>query len=159
MDLARNQDISHLETLLKYPAWDVQSTTEALQAIYQDAGGSSWSSLYSFREPDFSLVPDAAYVQRLNSLSFGELAPGIVNGTFLEFEEAVTSSMSTSSPWFTPEVSYCAWQGINCCMFSRLGTCSAGVASIQILKLVGEDSCHTADPLVGYRRMLHALLL
>ena len=140
MGLARTQDISHLETLLEYPAWDLQSMKAALQAIYENSGGSSWSSLYSFKEPDFGLVPDAAHVQRLNSLSFGELAPGIVNGTILEFEEAVTNSLVASSPWFTPEVSYCVWQGIDCCMFSRLGTCSAGVASIQIMKLIGKGS-------------------
>ncbi|KAK9834623.1 hypothetical protein WJX74_006047 [Apatococcus lobatus] len=140
MGLARTQDTSQLKTLLEYPAWDHQDTTAALQAIYQDTGGSSsWSSLYSAREPNFVLMPDAAFVRRLHSLAFAELAPGIVNASLLELEEAVTNSLCESSPWFTPEVSYCAWQGINCCMFSRLGACSAGLASIQVLKLIGNN--------------------
>lgn len=126
-------------SLLNYPYGDLPSTIANLQAIYTDSGGrSSWTALYSVPNPDFGLALNTTLINILLNTSLSDLLPVFLAATLPELEEFVTSGVCTSAPWFTPGVSYCAWQGISCCLFSRLGACQAGIQSIQSMKLIGK---------------------
>ncbi len=131
---------SQLASLMESPAWDLTEVTTTLEDIYSDSGGAaSWTSSYSVSNPNFTLTPDASIVAQLTSTPFVDLlSASSGNATLAELEEGVTASLCMSVPWFTPQMSYCVWEGISCCLFSRLGACQAGVASIQVLKLIGK---------------------